>query len=73
MKRLQFKAKLYLSVFDCGLVSKWDHPLPRTRQFIAHEGCPVTITLTDAQLAQIAQAQARAAKVTGWKGKVKVR
>lgn len=63
---------LHLSVFDDGLISKWDHALPKTRRFVAHEGCPVDITLTPEQLAKIHAARQRAARVTNYDGKVRI-
>lgn len=65
--------KLYLSVFDCGLISKWDHALPRTRRFTSQEGCPVTIELTTEQVNQIEAARQIAAQVNQYDGKVKIR
>jgi hypothetical protein len=63
--------KLHLSVFNDGLISKWDSPLPKTLKFVKLEGCPVDITLTPEQVAQVVAAQQRAAEVTHYNGKVR--
>lgn len=67
------RTRLYISVFDCGLISKWDGPLPNTRQFTAQEGAPMRLELTRKQEAQIRAAQQRAQKVTGYAGKVRLK
>lgn len=67
------RTRLYISVFDCGLISKWDGPLPNTKQFTAQEGAPMRLELTRAQEAKIWAAQRRAQRITGYAGKVKLK
>lgn len=65
--------KIQLSVFDDGLISKWDHALPKTKRFAAQEGAPVKIELTRKQMKQIVEARLRAEAITGYDGPVRYR